>query len=199
MRYTARTQLLGLVVLIALIGAEPHAPAVVIRDANEVQLEQVAWALDRFEEAGLQLPPIELTFHDGAGPCEGHPGYYRPGEVARIDICSSTNHVILHELAHAWEGASVTAEVRNRFADHWDVDNWNDHSAAWHERGIERAADTIAFVLDGVPDHPSDTLLGFVCSYTLLTGLPLPEAGTISCAPDTGAVATAGVQSSESR
>jgi hypothetical protein len=181
MRYTARTQLLGLVVLMVLIGAEPHAPTVVIRDANEAQLEQVAWALGRFEEAGLQLPPIELTFHDGAGPCEGHPGLYRPGDVARIEICSSRNHVILHELAHAWEGASVTTEVRNRFADHWDLDNWNDHSAAWHERGIERAADTIAYVLDGVPAHPSDQLLQFVCSYTLLTGKRLSEDSSVQC------------------
>ncbi len=183
MRYTARTQLLGLVVLVALIGAEPHAPTVVIRDANEVQHAQVAWALDRFEEAGLQLPPLELTFHDGAGPCDGHPGYYRPGDVARIEICSSKNHVILHELAHAWEGASVTAEVRDRFARHWGVDNWNDHSVAWEERGIERAADTVAFVLDGVPDQPTDQLLRFVCGYTLLTGKGLPEDTSVQCTP----------------
>lgn len=181
MRYTARTQLLGLIVLIALIGAEPHAPTVVIRDANEVQLGQVAWALDRFEEAGLQLPPVELTFHDGAGHCDGHPGLYRPGDVARIEICSSTNHVILHELAHVWEGAVVTDDVRDRFADHWNVNNWNDHMAPWDERGIERAADTVAYVLEGVPANPTDQLLRFVCGYPLLTGYPLPQGASGHC------------------
>ena len=140
------------------------------------------WALDRFEEAGLELPPFVMTFHDGAGPCHGNTGWYQQrGGVAHIEICSPTNHIILHELAHAWEGASVSQDVRDDFASHWSVDNWNDHEAAWADRGTERAADTIAYVLAGVPDEPTDQLMRFVCGYSLLTGMELPEDQTADC------------------
>lgn len=182
MQHTTRTRLLAIVLLIVLFGPQSNAPSVEIHNADDIQMSQVAWALDRFEQAALTLPAIELTFHDGAGPCHGHPGLYRRrGQVAHIEICSPTNHTILHELAHAWEGASVSQAARDQFADHWGVDNWNDHSVPWADRGTERAADTVAFVLEGLPERPTAQLLRFVCGYSLLTGKSLPEAQTDEC------------------
>ena len=182
MRYAARTQLLLLLLLVISFGPRFDVPHVNIHNATDIQMAQVAQALDRFDEAGLTLPPLELTFHDGSGPCHGHTGWYRrQGRVAHIEICSPTNHIILHELAHAWEGASVSDDVRREFADHWGVDSWNDHTTDWTERGTERAADTVAFVLEVVAISASPRR---VADSILLSGSRNEDVSTGCCGSD---------------
>lgn len=80
-----------------------------------------------------------------------------------------------HELAHAWEHEHLTDDLRGAFLGHWGLDNWNDHSRDWGERGTEKAAHTIAYavILDTPTDNPN--ILQFVCGYELLTGNPLPD------------------------
>lgn len=171
---------------VSLLAAAPseglRPAALAVHDATPAQEQQLARAIQQFEAAGLPLPPMQIGFHDAAGPCEGHPGLYRRSDgIADIDICRSSNHVILHELAHAWEGANVDDAARERFSNRWGLDNWNDHSAPWDERGVERAADTVAFVLDGIPTEPTESLRRFLCGYPLLTGRPLPLESARAC------------------
>ena len=70
----------------------------------------------------MQLPPLTVAFHDDKQPCVGHPGYYRSCDIPRVDICGSlwdrsttaAEKTILHELAHAWAGATLTEQTKDR-------------------------------------------------------------------------------------
>jgi hypothetical protein len=123
------------------------------RDEADVALAQ--WALDRFDQAGLELPPLSLSFHDDRTECEGHVGYYRPGTPASIDICGfnwdrflvTPKKTILHELAHAWTHQTLDGATRNRFLDARGLDTWQDDSMLWEEQGNEHAAEVIAWGL----------------------------------------------------
>ena len=123
------------------------------RDDADVALAR--WAFDRFDQAGLELPPLSLSFHDDRSGCEGHVGYYRPGTPPSIDICGfnwdlflvTPKKTILHELAHAWDQQTLDNQTRNRFLDARELDTWQDNSVAWEKQGIEHAAEVIAWGL----------------------------------------------------
>lgn len=76
---------------------------------------------------------------------------YAPDVVCADDTCSSWNappkHTLLHEYAHAWLDENVTQSTQAQFLDHAGLDRWSDWSDPWGERGMERAAQTIAFGL----------------------------------------------------
>ena len=153
-----------------------NAPTVALHDATPELAARVEWALGRFAAAGLHLPPLDISFHESGGGCHGHPGYFRNvSGLAVIDVCMPTKHMILHELAHAWAFWAVSAETQVEFLRHWDLSTWNADDVEWGERGGEKAADTIAFALGDLPSNPRDNLLGYLCSYTLLTAKELPD------------------------
>jgi len=123
------------------------------RDQADVALAQ--WAFDRFDQAGLELPSVSLSFHNDREACEGHVGYFRPGDPSRIDICGfnwdrflvTPKKTVLHELAHAWADQTLDSETRRRFLDLRGLDIWQDNLAPWEERGFEHAAEIIAWGL----------------------------------------------------
>jgi hypothetical protein len=125
----------------------------VFRSESDVVLAR--WAFDRFDRAGLELPEVSLSFHDDRAACEGHVGYYRPGDPATIDICGfnwdrflvTPKKTILHELAHAWAQQTLASETRSRFLDLRGLDIWQDKSVPWEEQGAEHAAEILAWGL----------------------------------------------------
>ena len=137
----------------ALSGREDAFDQAGFRDEADVALAR--WAFDRFDQAGLELPPLSLSFHDDRSECEGHVGYFYPGTPASIDICGfnwdrfliTPKKTILHELAHAWGHQTLDDETRNRFLDIRGLDTWQGNSVAWEEQGIEHAAEVIAWGL----------------------------------------------------
>ena len=154
-------------------SSEPSTVA--LHDATPEFTERVEWALGRFEAAGLALPPLDITFHNTANGCHGHTGYFQlDSGVADIEVCMPTRHIILHELAHAWAAVTVSGATRADLLRYWDLDSWNDQGVEWNQRAGERAADTIAFALNGIPSDPQDSLLEYLCGFELLTGHPLP-------------------------
>jgi hypothetical protein len=161
-------------------------PTLTVRDASLDQTEMLRWSLDRFTEAGLGLPPLDVTFHPDVRACNGFGGIYRTrGDVAVIDICHTRRHIILHELGHAWDGQQLADQTRERFLTYHGLASWSDPSVAWEERGIEQAADTIALVLNwhsyaGSIDQPG--VVHRLCGYEVLTGNPLPDSVPVSCA-----------------
>jgi hypothetical protein len=80
----------------------------------------------------------------------------------------------LHEMAHAWTEANVDQAMEARFMRIRGVDAWNDPDLAWKERGIEQAAEIIAWGLgEGeiqplLPEPPETREL--IDAYVLLTG-----------------------------
>jgi hypothetical protein len=151
------------------------------------------WGLERFERAGLPLPRVgSVTFLQDPSTCSGVAGLASRGdEGAAITLCAtadsvcenedctswsrSMRHLWLHELAHPWLDGNVDEPIRNRFLDLVGLERWSDPDGPWARRGVERAANTIAF---GLIDEPVILRLGFqgTCEqrdegFRLLTGL----------------------------
>jgi hypothetical protein len=138
------------------------------------------WALNRFEMAGLGLPPLTIAFHDDKEPCRGHFGYFRASKTAQIDICGfnwdrflvTPKRTILHELGHAY-AHKVDEESRRSFVGFMGLEVWDDDRVPWEEQGSEHAAETIAWalmdeeiVLTSIGDPDSQTL---AVAFELLT------------------------------
>ena len=149
-----------------------------IRGADEDRRDQIERALARFDEAGLELPPLVIEVHDSRSGCDGHGGLFRwGGEVARVELCAPETFVIFHELGHAWELTHMTDDERPAVLEAADLAQWDDRSIPWKERGREVAANTIAIGLAyrelsgrDLPQFAAELEL-----YEILTGLPSPR------------------------
>jgi hypothetical protein len=140
------------------------------------------WAVERFTESGMDLPSLEVRFHRAPTGCGGHTGSYRDGEA---DICgthvnSMSRRTLLHEMAHAWVDANVSADLEARFLRLRQLETWNDHDFDWEERGTEHAAEIISWALDGQgtgirrASIPRNEPVQLARAYELLTGNLLP-------------------------
>jgi hypothetical protein len=113
------------------------------------------WALGRFDEAGLTLPALAISFHDEKDSCGGFFGLYRHGTPGLIDICGFNwdrflpmpKKVVLHELAHAWIARNLADDTRSAFLSLRGLDNWGDDRQPWDEQGSEQAAEIMAWGL----------------------------------------------------
>jgi hypothetical protein len=113
------------------------------------------WALARFDQAGLALPPLVISFHDDREACGENFGLYRAGAPAQVDICGfnwdrfvvTAKKTLLHELAHAWTQQALTEEAREQFLALRGLGTWGDDEFPWAEQGSEQAAEVIAWAL----------------------------------------------------
>lgn len=146
------------------------------------QQAMARWAVERFSAGGMDLPSLEVRFHRASTGCGGRMGSYRDGEA---DICgthvnSMSRRTLLHEMAHAWVDANVSADLEARFLRLRQLETWNDHAVDWEERGTEHAAEIISWALDGQgtgterPSIPRNDPEQLAAAYTLLTGQALP-------------------------
>jgi hypothetical protein len=90
------------------------------------------------------VPRSPWVVQQGGRPA-GHP-YLHPRRGAGPEL------LILHELAHAWDGHTLTDERRTAFLDWRGLHQWwgTEHEH-WGEYGAEQAAETIVW---GVIDRP---------------------------------------------
>lgn len=167
----------------------PIPPAVSLRPevslvgASGEQQIVVAEALARFRDAELALPALEIVFHepdDGMEPCSGRHGLFLPErEPWRVLVCSELPFVLTHELAHAWERATLDDGQRAAYSAERGFEGWNPPDADWDERAIEDAA----FVLQqnlmaGRVDPSSERWIELAAAYELLTGQPSPASSS---------------------
>ncbi|MGZ8625577.1 MAG: hypothetical protein ACXWXK_02730 [Actinomycetota bacterium] len=164
-------------------GAAPLDGRVEVVAATAEQRSLAHWAVARFEDVGLVLPPIEIRFHGSREGCRGRLGRYSDG-VAHLcwrylDLMAA--RTVLHELAHGWVDANLGADDQRRFLELRGLTSWNDPDALWDERGFEHAAEIIAW---GIGDQSGGTLAPSVprnepaelaAAFEMLTGRPLPE------------------------
>lgn len=153
-------------------------PSVVVLGASSSQAARLALALERFRAAGLDLPGLQVEFPSDRGGCRGHMGVHRRHHgVAHIAICSDDEFVYEHELAHAWEAAHVSEELRRSFMELRGHPTWNDRAYPWRERGVEGAAFVVQQGVAGLPLPPSlsEEQVNRLAAYELLTGLPAPR------------------------
>jgi len=113
-----------------------------IQEAEEL----VDWGRQRYAEEGLQLPEVTLIVHPSLEPCSGRVGRYNE-RTNELVLCRIDRETVLHELAHAWIDLNLDRADRARFVELRDLDDWNDRSQEWAERGFEQAAEILVWAL----------------------------------------------------
>jgi hypothetical protein len=154
----------------------------------------VEWAVALFDQAGLPLPSIDFAQHDSTGPCRGRPGWHqRRGERSTIDICAdgpraTLEFLVLHELAHAWDGHHLTDERRSAFLEVRGLDRWRgDDREHWDEYGAEQAAEVVVWAVFDRPVRmvripaPHNDCDHLLAGYRALTGEPPRHGYTDGC------------------
>ena len=162
--------------LVRPIGAE--ARTITVDGGSFEQQLHLKEAIDAFDEAGLELPDVQVRFSKDEADCHGHLGNFEPGQTPwRISVCSDLEFVASHELAHAWERARATDEDRAEFMRVRGHDNWNDSTAGWSDRGAEDAAFVIQQGLMSwpLPARLSDEMVSRLDAFEILTGVPSPR------------------------
>jgi hypothetical protein len=162
----------------------------------------ITWSFDQFRTHGLGTPNVRrVTFHDNQiDKCEGVTGLIL-GDAVTICFDSDAackdqgcttwdawvTKATLHELAHAWMDEHLTPEVIEQFRTATSMPTWSDPEHAWGERGVELAAETIAWTMVDQPIQVNPKLGPRTCEelasyYEILTGRP-PEPTPPGCEP----------------
>ena len=150
--------------------------------------ELVTWVRSRFALVGLDLPDVEISFHQETEPCNGHDGIYLDsGGRPAVRICIpqgktyaarlKRQRTLVHELAHAWEQANLDEDQRADLLGILEADDWYAPEAAWEQRGAERFAETIVWGLYDQLRRP--TLIDVPCrelhaDFEAMTGTTAP-------------------------
>ena len=159
------------------------------------QVELFEWALSLYDDAGLDLPPIDVVGHRTAAPCLGRSGSHRfEAGRSRIDVCTDEagpreEFLVLHELAHAWDRQSLTPERRAAFLALRGLREWrNDDPERWIERGAEHAAEIMVW---GLIDRAvrivrleANSCADLLAGYRVLTGTEPLHGHTDACQAD---------------
>jgi hypothetical protein len=129
----------------------------------------VEWGVERFSSAGLDPPPVtELSFTSHSECCDDVQGTSTLDESGyEVLLCLDENaaceddrcrtfrfrarRALLHEFAHVWLAANLDDQDRAHFTGHVGLTTWFDPNAAWSDRAVEHAAETITW---GLLDEP---------------------------------------------
>jgi hypothetical protein len=168
----------GIVLMGPVSEARTQRATVEIHGGDQTQVQTIEWAQRRYRAAGLEgMPSLDIYLHATDAGCRGNLGFHKDG---RIDLCTAESSepyarkTALHEMAHAWTDANVSAETREAFLGLRGLSAWNDWDLPWKERGTEAAAEVVAWGLgeDGI----RPLMLGavetpdLIAAYELLTG-----------------------------
>ena len=136
----------------------------------------IVWAVDRYLDAGLQLPDLKISFPTF---CGGKAALYHVGRRS-IDFCFISKRTVLHEFAHAWDDTSGRvnrqAFLELRGLTIW----WGGTGMNSSEQGSEQLAQIIAWGLmdvdtRGVPQLPANSVSELTEAFTMLTGRIRPR------------------------
>jgi hypothetical protein len=166
--------------------------------------ELLTWGLRRFGAAGLVEPRVDSVTFEPTRVCDGVFGRVIDADGARdLFLCIDGNDLcedpepcgvpalnirvgILHELGHAWMLDYADEEIRSRLLELSGREVWSDPGTAWTDRGVEYAAEVLAWGLADEPvrlvqlgDPPCEEL---TAAFQLLTGLP-PLGRGADCQP----------------
>jgi len=167
------------------LGSAEAAPSVEIRpgllffEAAPEQIQMGRWAARRFEKAELQVPEMEVHFHEDLSGCGGNLGYAKGG---RIDLCmpvvdTPARRALLHEMGHIWLDENVELAVRTSFLELRGLTSWNASNDPWNLRGYEHGAEVLAWALGErilTPSIPDNEPTKLARGFELLTGSPPP-------------------------
>ena len=166
------------------------SPIVVLAETQE-QRSLAEWALERYEMAGLALPPLTIVFagQDQAA-CDGPPARTYFGEIPTVKMCWNDRFILLHELGHVWVGQNVAAADHVAFMQmRDDVRVWAGTEVPWSQRASEHAANVIAWGLLENPypvsrTYPNDRESLLEAFEFLTDREPLHDGGPETPTPD---------------
>jgi hypothetical protein len=140
------------------------APPTAAPDAREVLLEGhrgpdrelIEWAIGRFDEVGLEVPGVRIVVDPADELCAGVHGRFVAGDRdPKIVLCLEhresyeavlyRRRTMMHELAHAWDHATLTEQDRLALQPLLGVDTWYGGTHQWEDRGAERLAETLVW------------------------------------------------------
>lgn len=117
----------------------------------------VSKAVRLFAEAGLPLPPVDVSVSNSESVCKGRIAFHRPGDgKSEIVLCypeidGREWRVLLHELGHAWANAGLSEERKRDFQEVRGWEHWRDYERAdWRDNGTEQAAEIIKWAVSDV-------------------------------------------------
>ena len=125
----------------------------------------VRHGFDRFVQAGLAEPLVDSVTFEPTRRCEGVSGRVIRDEAGRRDVvlcifeadlcrdaeCASRSVAaeagMMHELAHAWMLDQTDGATEQRVLELSGRAVWNEDGVAWQDRGVEYAAEAMAWGL----------------------------------------------------
>ncbi len=179
---------------IATSGGQP----VTVRNGTPLLETLVDWGFERFSLAGLPEPRIDSVVFEPSRSCRERSGRVLDDGTTRdlfvciyeTEVCdgadecavptTSARLTILHELGHAWMIDQVTPETEARLLELARREVWNDLDVPWIDRGVEYAAEVLAWGL--IDERLTMVRLGappcreLASAYSLLTGVATENA-----------------------
>ncbi len=137
-------------------------------NARVSQIELIRWLSDRYAAAALDRPDVAAVWFPPSVDCELSEGIATPADDRfelghTVTLCfdadelssawpdrrwsSHVAHQGLHELAHVWMYDHLGERDERAFLERVRLDSWRDANVFWPERGVEVAAETIAWGL----------------------------------------------------
>jgi hypothetical protein len=170
-------------VIIAMLGLWRAEAGIAVSGGTPAQRAMGRWGEDRFADAGIGVPSLEVRFHRDRAGCDDRLGLYEDGvaHICGVHVNEMSRRTLLHEMAHGWVESYVSASLEVRFLRLRQLETWNDHDAEWEARGTEHAAEIIGWAIGGQPDGtgmpsiPRNDPRQLADAYELLTGSPLPD------------------------
>jgi hypothetical protein len=150
----------------------------------------ITWSFAQFETHGLGTPIVHrVTFHNRQiDKCEAVTGLILGDAVTLCfdatrgcqDLACTiwptwARRTTLHELAHAWMDEHLSTETIEEFQAATGMPTWADSKHPWGHRGVELAAETIAWATSDEPAQVNSKLGTRTCDeltryYRILTG-----------------------------
>jgi hypothetical protein len=169
--------------IVVMLGVWRVDAGITISGGTRAQQAMVRWAEDRFADAGIGVPSLEVLFHRDRSGCEDRLGLFEDDvvHICAIYVNDMSRRDLLHEMAHGWVASHVSVSLENRFLRLRHLETWNDHDVEWEARGTEHAAEIIGWAVGGQPDGiwrpsiPMNDRPQLAAAYELLTGHPLPD------------------------
>jgi hypothetical protein len=181
-----------LVMETVVFGGQP----VYLFNAEARQAEFARWLSDRFEAASLRPPDLAAIWFPPSVDCSLSEGVAEPQDRRvegrhTVTLCFDHDdvrsgwpdlrwptlvaHKGLHEFAHVWMYDQLDDSTREVFLERAGLDVWRSAEVFWPERGVEIAAETMAWGLagDGLAEYliqPSPSCQELTSRYELLTG-----------------------------
>jgi hypothetical protein len=170
--------------------------SVEVVNADDRQAELVQWLFGRYATGALAQPDVAAVWFPPSVDCELSEGIAKPAD-ARFDrghtvtLCFDSDelssgwpdrqwsphvaHQGLHEFAHVWMYDQLDARDQRAFLERVGLASWRDANVFWPERGVEVAAETIAWGLaePGQAEYliePPPDCAELTARYTMLTG-----------------------------